>query len=111
MGNIGDAYKVGTRTRGKQGQEGNEDKREMRMRGKTYRVGIRSELTGIVSEQGSDSSETNTQHGPTRSILITFVIHPQFAQSNTHQVHVEYFQKVPTTEPVEGGLDLPTGSI
>ena len=53
----------------------------------------------------------NTQHKPTRSILITFVICPQFTHSNTHQVHVEYFQKVPTTEPTEGGLDLPTGSI
>ena len=53
----------------------------------------------------------NTQHGPTGSILITFVICPQFTHSNTHQVHVEYFQKVPTTEPAEGGLDLPTGSI
>ena len=53
----------------------------------------------------------NTQHGPIRSILITFVICPQFTHPNTHQVHVEYFQKVPTTEPVEGGLDLPTGSV
>ena len=53
----------------------------------------------------------NTQHGPTGSILITFVIRPQFTHSNTHQVHVEYFQKVPTTEPAKGGLDLPTGSI
>ena len=53
----------------------------------------------------------NTQHGPTRPILITFVICPQFAWSNTHWVHVEYFQKVPTTEPAKGGLDLPTGSI
>ena len=53
----------------------------------------------------------NTQHGPTGSILITFVICPQFAHSNTHWVHVEYFQKVPTTEPAEGGLGLPTGSI
>ena len=53
----------------------------------------------------------NTQHGPTGSILITFVICPQFTHPNTHQVHVEYFQKVPTTEPTEGGLDLPTGSI
>ena len=53
----------------------------------------------------------NTQHGPTRPILITFVICPQFAHPNTHWVHVEYFQKVPTTEPAEGGLDLPTGSI
>ena len=53
----------------------------------------------------------NTQHGHTGSILITFVICLQFAHSNTHQVHVEYFQKVPTTEPTKGGLDLPTGSI
>ena len=53
----------------------------------------------------------NTQHGPTGSILITFVIRPQFTHPNTHQVHVECFQKVPTTEPAEGGPDLPTGSI
>jgi hypothetical protein len=53
----------------------------------------------------------NTQHGPTRSILITFAICPKFAHPNTHQVHVEYFQKVPSTEPAEGGHDLPTGFI
>ena len=53
----------------------------------------------------------NIQHGPTGSILITFVIRPQFTHSNTYWVHVEYFQKVPTTEPTKGGLDLPTGSI
>ena len=34
----------------------------------------------------------------------------------THRVHFDYFcnlppKKVPTTEPAEGGLDLPTGSI
>ena len=38
MGYNGDAYEVGTRTRGK------------RERGETYRVGTRSELTGVVSE-------------------------------------------------------------
>ena len=43
--------------------------------------------------------------------LITFVIYPQFTHPNTHQVHVEYFQKVPSTEPTEGGSDLPTGFI
>ena len=29
----------------------------------------------------------------------------------THWVHVEYFQEVPSTEPTEGGFDLPTGSF
>ena len=53
----------------------------------------------------------NTQHGTTGSILITFTICPQFAHPNTHQVHVEYFQKVPSTEPIEGGVDLPAGFI
>ena len=53
----------------------------------------------------------NTQHGPTGSILIIFTIRPQFAHPNTHQVNVEYFQKVPSTEPAKGGFDLPTGSI
>ena len=43
--------------------------------------------------------------------LITFTIYPQFTHPNTHQVHVEYFQKVPSTEPTEGGFDLPAGFI
>ena len=43
--------------------------------------------------------------------LITYTIYPQFTHPNTHQVHVEYFQKVPSTEPTEGGFDLPTGFI
>ena len=43
--------------------------------------------------------------------LITFTIYPQYTHPNTHQVHVEYFQKVPSTEPIEGGFDLPTGFI
>ena len=43
--------------------------------------------------------------------LITLTICPQFTHPNTHQVHVEYFQKVPSTEPAEGGFDLPTGFI
>ena len=43
--------------------------------------------------------------------LIIFTIHPQFAYPNTHQGHVEYFQKVPSTEPAECGPDLPTGFI
>ena len=53
----------------------------------------------------------NTQYGPTASILITFVICPQFAHPDTHWVYVGYFQKVPTTEPTKGGLDLHTRSI
>ena len=44
-------------------------------------------------------------------ILITFTIYPRFAHPNTHQAHVEYFQKVPSTEPVKGGVGLPTGFI
>ena len=43
--------------------------------------------------------------------LITFAICPQFIHPNTHRVHVEYFQKVLSTEPIEGGFDLPTGFI
>ena len=43
--------------------------------------------------------------------LITSTIYLQFTHPNTHQVHVEYFQKVPSTEPTEGGFDLPTGFI
>ena len=42
-------------------------------------------------------------------ILITFTIFPQFAHLNTHRVHVEYFRKVSSTEPVEGGVNLSTG--
>ena len=44
-------------------------------------------------------------------ILVTFTICPHFAHPNIHQVHVEYFQKVPSIEPAEGGVDLPLGSF
>ena len=56
-------------------------------------------------------SETKYPAWTHRVHLITFVTCPQFTHPNTHQVHVEYFQKVPTTEPAKGGLDLPTGFI
>ena len=34
-------------------------------------------------------------------ILITFTICPQITHPNTHQVHVEYFYKVPTQIPTD----------
>ena len=91
MGYNGNGYEVG-----------NEDEGGTRTRGDIPG----QELIGVDRSCVRTGSDT-----PTGSILITFVICPQFAQSNTHRVHVEYFQKVPTTEPAEGGLDLPTGSI
>ena len=98
-------------------RSGDEDKREQE-RGGNIPGQDRIRVGRSCVRTGSDNVlstwwvlKQNTQHGPTGSILITFVIHPQFAHSNTHWVHVEYFQKVPTTEPAKGGLDLPTGSI